>query len=146
MKKIQSLLLIAVFGFGLIVPLVQATDALAKCSKNKRVRLECRAFGPGDTSMKARYKKKKSREKLSVSFEAAPGGSFAAGDVLEVTFNGAFLGSMTLTQPGGIGDVEGDLDFDTKADADDEDLPFPSIVVGDGDEIVVGDLGCRLED
>jgi hypothetical protein len=146
MKKMTSVLVTAVFGFGLIVPLFQATDALAKCKKGKRVRLECRAFGPGDTSMKARYKKKKSREKLSVSFEAAPGGSFVVGDRLDVEFNGTVLGSMILSQPDGIGDIEGDLDFDSKADSDDEDLPFPSIVVGDGDEITVGELGCRLED
>ena len=144
MKKIKSVIVIAVFGFGLIVSLFPATDALAKSSS--RNRLECSAFGPGDTSMKARYEKRSSREKLSVSFEAAPGGSYSAGNVLEVSFNDMFIGSMILVQLDGIGDVEGDLDFDTKADADDEDLPFPSIVVGDGDVIVVGDLGCGLED
>lgn len=145
MEKIKTVIVIAIFGFGLIIPLFQATDALAKCKKGKRVRLECRAFGPGDTSMKARYQKKRSREKLSVSFEAAPGGSFAVGDMLDVGFNGTVIGSMILSQPDGIGDVEGDLDFDTTADADDEDLPFPSIVVDDDDVVMAGDLGCELK-
>jgi hypothetical protein len=149
MKKIFQALLIAVFGFGLIMSHVMVTNAFAKsCKKDKsskRIRLECRAFGQGDTSMKARYKEKRNREKLSISFEAAPGGSFAAGDELQVTFNNAFLGSMILTQRGGRGDVEGDLDFDTKADSDDKDFPFPSIIVGEGDMIMVGGLGCELE-
>jgi len=142
MKKVKFALLVAVFGFGLTVSLFPVANALA----GSGTRLECKALGPVDTSMDARYEKKRNREKLSISFEAAPGGLFSAGNVLEVKLNDEFLGSMILVQPDGVGDVEGDLDFDTKADPDDEDLPFPSIVVADGDAVMVGELGCELVD
>jgi len=142
MKKVKFALLVAVFGFGLAVSLFPVAHAFA----GSGTRLECKAIGPVDTSMDARYEEKEGREKLSISFEAAPGGLFAAGNVLLVTLNGAFLGNMILSQPDGIGDVEGDLNFDTTADPDDQDLPFPSIVVGDGDVVMVDELGCELED
>jgi hypothetical protein len=142
MKKVKFALLVAVFGFGLAVSLFPISNALAKSG----TRLECKALGPGDTSMDARYEEKDGREKLSISFEAAPGGSFVGGNVVVVTLNGEFLGNMILSQPGGIGDVEGDLNYDTTADPDDDDLPFPSIDVGGDSVIKVVELGCPLTD
>lgn len=143
MKKVKFVIVVAVFGFGLIASLFPTTNALA----GSGTRLECKAFGSGDTSMDARYEDKDGREKLSASFEAAPGGSFSAGNALDVKVNGVFVGSMILDQPGGVGDVVGDLDFDSNEnDPNAEDLPFPAIVVGDGDVVMVGSLGCGLED
>jgi hypothetical protein len=142
MKKMTSVLVIAVVGFGLVVSLLPTANAFA----GGGTRLECKAFGPGDTSMDARYEEKEGREKLSASFEAAPEGSFMAGNALDVIVNGVFVGNMILDQPGGVGDVVGDLNFDTTANPDDNDLPFPAIVVGDGDVVMVGELGCALED
>ena len=66
--------------------------------------------------------------------------------MLDVTVNGLSVGSMILDQPGGIGDIVGDLDFDSTGNADDEDLPFPAIAIGDGDVVMVGELGCALAD
>lgn len=142
MKKINLALTIAVVGLGLVVSLSPVTSAFAG---GGGTRLECKAFGPGDTKMDARYEEKDGREKLSVSFEAAPGGLFMAGNALDVEVNNTFVGSMILDQPGGIGDVVGDLNFDTTAQPNDIDLPFPSIVVGNGDVVMVGELGCGLE-
>jgi hypothetical protein len=143
MKKVKSVIVVAVFGFGLIASLFPATTTFA----GSGTRLECKAFGSGDTSMDARYEEKEGREKLSVSFEATPGGSFAAGNVLEVKVNDTFVGSMILDRPGGVGDIVGDIDFDSNEDDPNaEDLPFPSIVVGDGDVVMVSSLGCGLED
>jgi len=143
MKKSKFVFTVAVIGFGLVVSLVPVTNVFAKGG----TRLECKSFGPGDTSMDSRYEERRSREKLSVSFEAAPGSLFQAGNVLEVRVNDTLVGSMILDQPGGVGDIVGDLDFDSgEDDPNAEDLPFPSIVVGDGDVVMVGDLGCGLED
>ena len=142
MKKVKFAL-IGVLGFGLAVSLFPVTNAFA----GGGTRLECKAFGPGDTKVDTRYEEKDGREKLSASFEAAPGGLFVAGNVLEVKVNGVFVGSMMLAQPGAIGDIVGDIDFDNEEDDPKaEDLPFPPIVVGDGDVVMVGDLGCPLED
>lgn len=144
MKKNNSALVITVFGFGLMASFFPVTNAFA--GDETRLRLECRAFGPGDTKVDARYGKRGTRERLRTGFEAAPGGLFEAGNVLDVTVNGLSVGSMILDQPGGIGDIVGDLDFDSTANADDEDLPFPAIAIGDGDVVMVGELGCALAD
>ena len=56
MKKINSALVITVFGFGLMASFFPVTNAFA--GDETRLRLECRAFGPGDTKVDARYGKR----------------------------------------------------------------------------------------
>ena len=117
-------------------------------------RIECDADSAnGLTSMDARFESETkdgvTREKFSTSFEAAPGGAHAAGHVLEVNVSGAIVGTMTLVaQPNG--DLGGDSDFDTNLDRDaaDTDTPFPANWPGAeaGTVVLVGTLGCSLQD
>ena len=140
MKKIKHVFVIALFGFGLVVSLVLATQAFAGGD-----RLECGASGPVDTSMDARYENNGDREKLSISFEAAQGLGFVAGESLDVTVDGTSVGSMPLTLSL-EGDIVGDLNFDSgENEPGAEDKPFPVITVGAGDEVrITGVLGCTL--
>ena len=114
-----------------------------------RTRLECRARGMGDISMSGRFEDRRMRQKFSVEFEAAPGGDFVDGDVLDIHVDGMMVGEMMLMQT--LGDVVGDFDLDTTAQPDDDDLPFPDgfpevsvdteiEVVRDGETV----LGCSL--
>lgn len=110
-----------------------------------RTRLRCNAQGVQDISMDAKYEARGNRVKFDASFEAMPGLGFNAGDVLDVTVGGIVVGQMTLAS---IGDIVGDLNLDTTAQPDDDDLPlpgeFPSNVAG-GTSITVGPLGCALQ-
>lgn len=110
-------------------------------------RFECRAPVPGeDASMSARFEDDDDRMKFSASFEAAPGGSFAAGDMLGVTVDGELVAVMELAGAA-IGDVTGDVDFDTTAQIDDADSPFPVNfpATGAGIDVMVGTFGCTLQ-
>lgn len=60
-------------------------------------RLECRASMAGeDASMDARFEADGGRMKFSASFEAAPGGSFMAGDPLGVRVGSELVAYMVL--------------------------------------------------
>jgi hypothetical protein len=97
--------------------------------------------------MDAKFESRRGRRKFDSSFEAAPGLGFAAGGTLDVVVDGVLVGQMELFQALN-GDVEGDLNFDTTAQADDDDLPFPpdfpSVDVGTS-VVVGGTLGCTLQ-
>lgn len=111
---------------------------------NDRIRLECDSEGAGDISMDARSEERRGRAKFDASFEAAPRGDYIEGDMLAVRAGGIEVGSITLlTQRNG--DLGGDLEFDTRAD---EFNPFPDDFpeVASGTSIVVGPLGCALDD
>ncbi len=109
-------------------------------------RLECKAeSATEDASMDARFESDDGRDKFSASFEAAAGGSFVAGDVLDVFVNMVPVGSITLAVlPNG--DIGGDLNFDTTAGPADEDSPFPPgfPAVMAGTRVDVGTLACNL--
>jgi len=110
-----------------------------------RVRLRCSSRGAGDFSMDAKFETRRGRTKFDTSFEAAPGIGFFAGDRLTVMVGGQTVGEITLVEKLN-GDLDGDLDFDTTAQSDDDDLPLPSDFpdVGIGTSVVVGPLGCDL--
>jgi len=110
-------------------------------------RFECRSSAPGeDASIDARFEDDSDRMKFSASFEAAPGGSFGTGDMLGVTVDGYLVAVMQLsgTAPG---DVTGDVNFDTTAQVDDADAPFPANfpATGAGTNVLVGTFGCTLQ-
>jgi hypothetical protein len=111
-----------------------------------RLRLRCDADGSDDFSMDGRFESRGSRLKFDASFEAEAGLGFEAGQVLTVSVGGKAVGEMVLFVGAG-GDVEGDLNFDTSAQSDDDDLPFPTDFpeVFDGASVVVGSLGCDLD-
>lgn len=109
----------------------------------------------GDANMAARSESRGDREKFDTSFEAFPGGPYVAGDVLSVVVNETDdVGTITLgTGCDVVGDVCGELNYDSTADPDDEDDPFPAgfPAVGAGTlvQIVAADgttIGCRLSD
>ena len=109
-------------------------------------RIECDAdSASGDSSMDGKFESEGGREKFSASFEVADDGSFAVGDMLDVTVKGVIVGKITLAvEPNG--DLGGDLNFDSTADADDDDSPFPANWPGAaaGNTVSVGTLGCSL--
>jgi hypothetical protein len=139
--------------FGL-VGVVMMTGSVAALARDNRVRLECAAEGAGDLSLDARYeersRRRTTRKKFSVEFEAAPGGSFGPGQLMTVSVRGRDVGSVVLDTVVG-GDIVGDLNFDTTAGPADRDLPFSSSfpVAKSGSSVVVKVdggrvLGCRL--
>ena len=110
-----------------------------------RTRLRCSAEGIQDISMDAKYEARGNRVKFDTSFEALPGLGFNAGDSLEVAIGGISLGQMRLVS---IGDIVGDLNFDTTAQANDDDMPLPGQFpsnVASGTSVTVGPLGCALQ-
>jgi len=113
-----------------------------------RTRLRCDADGAGDITMDARYEARGNRDKFDASFEALAGGNFAAGDILTVSVGGNDVGGMTLTVNPLNGDIEGDLEFDSQVEPNDDSIPFPGNfpAVSDGTSVVVGPIGCALED
>ena len=111
-----------------------------------RTRLECRSYSATeDVSMRARYEQRGHRQKFSFELEAAPGGSYAAGDILHVFVDGELVDSVTLVD---LGDIVGEIGFDSKAEAHDSDLPFPANfpAVGSGSIVEAGaQLACDLQ-
>jgi len=115
--------------------------------------LECRADALGeDASMDADFRNVSNRMRFSTQFEAAPGGSYSAGDVLEVSVDGERVGTITLAELLG-GDLGGDLNLDTRTD-DPDAVPFPvefqgvrlgSIVRVQPTQPEVPALGCSLQ-
>ncbi len=96
----------------------------ATASAATRIRLECRANGASDISMKARHEVRSARTKFTAEFEAAPGTGFTAGTKLVVQVKGVNAGSMTL-EPVVGGDVVGDLNLDTRPQPPDS-VAFPA--------------------
>lgn len=88
-------------------------------------RLECRASGAVDISMKARYEVRTSgRKKFTAEFEAAPALGYVAGTQLGIEVKGVKVGTMTLEALLG-GDIVGDLNFDTRPQPPDS-IAFPA--------------------
>jgi len=119
---------------------------LAKDSNDNRVRMECDGDSSNeDASISAKYERKGSREKFSVDLEAQPGGSFFAGDIVQINVDGQTVGTIELFD---LGDIVGELNFDSTAQADDADLPFPANFPGisAGAMVQAGtQLGCDLQ-
>ena len=107
-----------------------------------RTRLQCGSAGARDTSMDAKYEQRRGRVKFDGSFEAAPRGRYADGDLLTVIVGGIEVGSIALTTQLN-GDLGGDIEFDTRAD---ELNPFPDNFpkVAAGTSVTIGPLGCAL--
>ncbi|MEZ5894077.1 MAG: hypothetical protein R3C58_13155 [Parvularculaceae bacterium] len=133
---------------SVILPACAAVIALSGAafakgaSDSDRLTLQCSANGARDFSMSARYETRRGRSKFDASFEAAPRVGFNAGQQLDVLVGGVRVGSMRLVLAIG-GDLEGDLEFDTRAD---ENNPFPANfpAVAAGTSVTVGGLGCAL--
>ena len=109
-----------------------------------RIRLRCNAEGSQDISMDAKFEQRGNRLKFDASFEARAGLGFNAGQALTVIVGGVDVGQMILSD---IGDIVGDLDFDTNIERNDNDVPPPGNFpeVGAGTSVVVGPLGCALQ-
>lgn len=111
-----------------------------------RTRLECRSDAvTEDASIRVRYEQRGDRQKFSFELEAAPGGSYVEGDVLQIFVDNELVDSMTLVD---LGDIVGETDFDSTAQADDSDLLFPANfpAVGPGSIVEAGaQLACDLQ-
>ena len=119
--------------------------ALAVPAQAKDQRLECDAEGAGDISVDARYETRGSRERFSTEFEAAPRGSFKAGQQMTVVVKQVIVGAVDLRKQQD-GDIVGDLNLGK----DGNPIPqgFPKVrkdtkvqVRIDGKTV----LGCRLK-
>ena len=110
------------------------------------VRFQCSdQLARQDVSATAKFERIGTRRKFSVEFEAARGGSFQAGDVLRVRVDGVRVGQIRLVR--GPRDIVGDLNFDTRPQANARPFPpnFPRNV-GAGTEVTLGvRLGCELQ-
>jgi len=113
---------------------------------DNRTRLECRSdAATEDASIRVRYEQRDDRQKFSFELEAAPGGSYVAGDILHVFVDNELVDSMTLVD---LGDIVGEIEFDSTAQADDSDQPFPANfpTVGSGSIVEAGaQLACDLQ-
>ena len=123
-----------------------AQSAAAKGDNDNRTRMECDGNAAlEDASLSAKYEQRGNREKFSVELEAQPGGSFSAGDIVQINVDGQTVGTIELFD---LGDIVGELNFDTTAQADDADLPFPANFPGisAGTMVQAGtQLGCDLQ-
>jgi len=133
----------SVYAMALAVAL--GVPNVASAGSDDRVRLRCDAEGVQDISMDAKFESRNGRIKFDASFEAQPGVGYSAGQTLDVKVGGVSVGRMTLFS---IGDIVGDLNFDTTAQANDDDLLLPSGFpsVGEATSVMVGPLGCALQD
>lgn len=87
--------------------------------------LECRVQLAGeDASMDADFRNENGRMRFDVSLEAAPGGSFAVDDRVNVTVGGSSVGTFTLGTLA-TGDVGAEFGYDSNFEAGDVTLPFP---------------------
>lgn len=103
------------------------------------LRLQCAADGARDFSMSARYEERDgNRKKFNASFESAPGLGYTVGRRLNVAVGGVAVGQMVLRQ--GVGDVIGDLSFDTVL----RNFPAAFPKVAKGTSVTVDTLGCSL--
>ena len=117
---------------------------------NDRIRLECRDDSSSwDASITARHELRnptsRKREKFTVEFEAMPGGPFQAGDNLEIRVDGELVGKFILADAGMI---VADLNFDTTAQPDDQDMPFPANFPATSAGTIVsvgGEFACSLQ-
>ncbi|MCQ1059165.1 hypothetical protein ACQKPX_12645 [Photobacterium sp. DNB23_23_1] len=133
---------------GIVSLIAFSGSSIAKDEDRKRI--ECEKRGAYDTSMDARFEARDDRKKFDVSFEAAPGGKFYYGQVLNVYVDYERVGSMTLRYEGY--DLEGDLEFDSHVDSQyDDSVPFPKNFpsVGYGTHVTIGSyedgyLSCTL--
>ena len=136
--------------------MLAATLAATGGASAADIRFRCDASGATDISMGAKYILRTpvtatSRKQFSTEFEAGPGSGFAAGNRLIVFVKGVRVGTMTLATIVG-GDVVGDLNFDTRPDPLDDELPFPAswpAGVGKGSKVNLMRgtklvLGCTL--
>jgi len=136
--------IISIFTTLLALSLSQAT--FAKGGDDNRTRMECDgSASTEDASISAKYEQRGNREKFSVQLEALPGGSFSPGDIVQIKVNGQTVGTAELVD---LGDIVGELDFDSTAQTDDTDLPFPANFPGisAGAMVQAGtQLGCDLQ-
>ena len=140
MKKIKFALVVAVFGFGLVVSLFPVTNAFAGGDDNRK-RLECKSFGPNvDTSLDARYEARDGRQKLSISFEAGLASGISEGSLPIAV--GTWMGTIELENV--VNGVAGDLNFDTNPE-DDEAFPDTIGEINNTTVIIAGGLKCPLE-
>ena len=126
---------------------------MATASEAQTVRYRCGATGASDISMSARYETRgtgpTARRKFSTEFEAAATAGFAAGSRLDVLVKGVNVGNMLLEKLLS-GEIVGDINFDTRPQADAD--PFPANwprVVGLDSRVVLKNgattvLGCKL--
>jgi hypothetical protein len=132
----------SVLGAVAVAAAIGSSDPAAAAG----TRFQCRdQLAREDASMKATFERIGTRRKFSVEFEAARGGSFQAGDVLRVRVDGVRVGQIRLVR--GPRDIVGDLNFDTRPQANARPFPpnFPRNV-GAGTEVTLGvRLGCELQ-
>lgn len=109
----------------------------AEAKGTDRLFRRCAATGAGDISMSARWEERGTRKKFSVEFEAAPRGTFKAGQVLTFVVAGKPVGTDALVTVVG-GDLQAEINFDTQARAGDDEVPFPAGFPTVGRGTVVG--------
>src|SRR5689334_20318301 len=114
----------AKYGLAAATLAFASTTLMANAEASDRIRYRCKALGGVDISMNAKYEIRSKRKRFSAEFEAAPNLGFAAGQRLNVSVDGAVVGSMLLETVLG-GDVVGDLNFATRAEPP-EWLAFPT--------------------
>lgn len=127
-----------------LAALAALTAAAPASAGDVRIRRQCEASGEGDVSMSARYEKRGERRKFSAEFEAAAGGRFAEGDRIGIRVDGVAVGAVALDAVVG-GDLVGDLNFDTRRQADAD--PFPSTWpsgVGRGTKVEITRKGAKV--
>ena len=100
--------------------------------------------------MTARFETRQARKKFTVEMEAAPNGSFRAGQRINFVVAGRLVGTDRLDRVAG-GDLVGELNLDTQAGPGDDEDPFPANFppVGNGTRVLIKSagelvLGCAL--
>ena len=140
----KSVLLSAAALVGIVA------SATAPAFAADRAILRCAAQGAGDISMAAKYEVRGARKKFSVEMEAAPTGRLVNGQRIVFVVAGVNVAADRLARIVG-GDLVGEVNFDTRARAGDDEVPFPRNfpAVGKGTQVRITSgaravLGCTL--
>lgn len=113
---------------ALVFVALGASTTPSDAKKNSN-RLRCDARGAGHIALHARYEErarpKRARKKFNAEFEALAGGAFVAGQHITFLVDSVVVGNAALAAVVG-GEVAGELELDTNANAHNGKTPFPS--------------------
>ena len=139
---------------GVAVMLVAFGSAASPSyAKDSDIRFRCKAKGPNQIAIHARYEEraraKGVRQKFGAEFEARAGGSFNPGQQVSIVVDTIPVGNVVLSLAPS-GELSGQVEFDSKPGAGHTAFPpnFPDVGAGSMVEAKVGAttiLGCELQ-
>jgi len=145
--------LFGLLGAAALLLVAFGSAATPSYAKDGDIRFRCKAKGPSQIALHARYEERARprglRQKFGAEFEARPGGSFNSGQQVSIVVDTIPVGNVTLTLAPS-GELSAQLEFDSKPGNGHTLFPpnFPDVGAGSMVEAKVGTntiLGCELQ-